>query len=46
MKVNGYAGKEMYTFTGCQYDLDDQPKHPEHLGILEEYLIANNLLPK
>ena len=46
MKVNGYAGKEMYTFTGCQYDLDDQPKHPEHLGILEEYLTANNLLPK
>jgi hypothetical protein len=46
MKVNGYAGKEMYTFTGCQYDWDDQPKHPEHLGILEEYLIANNLLPK
>jgi len=43
IKVNGYGGREMCTFTGCQYSEDDQPTHPEHLGMLEEALIANNL---
>jgi len=45
MYVNGYK-KEMYKFTGCQYGVDDQPIHPDHVGLLETALIENNLLPR
>jgi len=38
--------REMYLFTGCQYGFDDQPTHPEHVGMVEEYLKAHNLLPE
>jgi len=41
-KIRGYNWKEMYLFSGCQYGPDDQPLHPEHVGMLEEWLKENN----
>ena len=38
--------REMYLFTGSQYGFDDQPTHPEHVGMVEEYLKQHNLLPQ
>ena len=43
--INAY-GTEKYIFTGCQYDSFDQPLHPEHLEMVENYLKENNLMPK
>jgi len=43
--IQGY-NREMYLFTGCSYDWDDQPNYPIHVGIVEDYLKQNNLLPE